>query len=335
MSAIRNFHGAMQTDEENRRPSALVRHRLSLIAAAAILAYAAFVHYLWGWGSIVAEWKSIGYGTVALAIGLLVATYFVRAWRLYDYFPRETSGRFIELFHLAQVHNLLNIMLPFRSGETSFPLLMRSEFDVPLLHGTSALLVMRLLDLHALLAAGGLGLVVAAEQKMLAGLLWLVFLLAPIPAFLVKEPLLRALRPRLKGKLARILGGVVEGLPATLAALLRAWFATVLNWGVKVLVFAWALGLMGVGPLTATFGGAIGGELSSVLPFHAPAGVGTYSAGIVAGALSLGASTARDAMDLLARASINMHLMIMLSALIGTVLSLALNELRRLRTAVR
>lgn len=321
----------MQTDEQNRRPSALVRHRLSLIAVAAILAYAAFVHYVWGWGSILAEWQAIGYGTVAAVIGLLVSTYFVRAWRLYDYFPRETSGRFVELFHLAQVHNLLNIMLPFRSGETSFPLLMRSEFSVPLLHGTSALLVMRLLDLHALLAAGGLGLVLAAEAKIVPALAWLAFLIAPVPAFLLKRPILSALRPRLKGKFARILDGIVDGLPADLPALLRAWMATVVNWGVKVLVFAWALGLMGVTPLAATFGGALGGELSSVLPFHAPAGVGTYSAGIVAGAVSLGAPTAKVAMDILARASINMHLMIILSALSGTVLSLALNELRRFR----
>ena len=321
----------MQTDEQNRRPSALVRHRLSLIAAAAILAYAAFVHYVWGWNAIVAEWRAIGYGTVATVIALLVSTYFVRAWRLYDYFPRETAGRFIELFHLAQVHNLLNIMLPFRSGETSFPLLMRSEFAVPLLHGTSALLVMRLLDLHALLAAGGLGLVLSSATKLVPGLIWVAFLVAPIPAFLLKGPILSALRPRLKGKLARILDGIVDGLPSDLFALLRAWIATVINWGVKVLVFAWALGLMGVAPLAASFGGALGGELSSVLPFHAPAGVGTYSAGILAGAVALGAPTDRASMDILARASINMHLMIILAALIGTVLSLALNELRRLK----
>lgn len=321
----------MQTDEQNRRPSALVRHRLSLIAAAAILAYAAFVHYVWGWSAIVAEWRAIGYGTLATVIALLVSTYFVRAWRLYDCFPRETAGRFIELFHLAQVHNLLNIMLPFRSGETSFPLLMRSEFAVPLLHGTSALLVMRLLDLHALLAAGGLGLVLSSDTKLVPGLIWVAFLVAPVPAFLLKGPILSALRPRLKGKLARILDGIFDGLPSDLFGLLRAWIATVINWGVKVLVFAWALGLMGVAPLTASFGGALGGELSSVLPFHAPAGVGTYSARIVAGAVALGAPTDRASMDILARASINMHLMIIFAALIGTVLSLALNELRRLK----
>lgn len=320
----------MQSDAAMRRPSAFARHRLTLIALAAILAYAVFVHYIWGWSTIFAEWHAVGYGTVALAIGLLVSTYFVRAWRLYDYFPRQTGGRFIELFHLAQVHNLLNIMLPFRSGETSFPLLMRTEFGVPLLHGTSALLVMRFLDLHALLAAGGLGLVLEAENKLWPALSWLAFLLAPIPAYLVKGPFLRLLKPKLKGKLGRILEGIEDGLPATLGGLLRAWVVTVINWGVKVMVFAWALGLMGVEPLAASFGGALGGELSSVLPFHAPAGVGTYPAGIVAGALALGAPAGKAAVELLGKAAVNMHLIIMLAALIGAAVSLMLNGLRKL-----
>ncbi len=65
-----------------------------------------------------------------------------------------------------------------------------------------------------------------------------------------------------------------------------------LNWGVKVLVLAWVLALMGVEPIAACFGGALGGEISSVLPVHAPAGVGTYPAGIAAGAAAFGADRA-------------------------------------------
>ncbi|MBP1852432.1 lysylphosphatidylglycerol synthase domain-containing protein [Rhizobium halophytocola] len=320
----------MSLAQNNQRAAAFRRHRLSLIAALVIIAYAVFVQYVWGWGSIVSEWEAIGLPTVLAALALLVATYFVRTWRLYHYFPRETRGRFIALFHLAQVHNVLNIMLPFRSGETSFPLLMRSEFGVPLLHGTSALLVMRLLDLHALLAAGGLGLVAQADLAPWAVALWLLFLVAPIPAFLAKEPVLGLLRPRLSGKLGRILAGIEDGLPKSLGGLVAAWLVTVVNWGTKMLVFAWVLGLMGVAPLSATFGGAIGGELASVLPFHAPGGVGTYPAGIVAGAVALGAERGQAAMASLARASINLHLLIVLSALLGAGLSLGLNEIRRL-----
>ena len=135
---------------------------------------------------------------------------------------------------------------------------------------------------------------------------------------------MQAIRGRASGKLARIAAEIDDGLPADTSAFIRAWLLTVLNWGVKVLVLAWALGLMGVAPLAATFGGALGGELSSVLPVHAPAGVGTYPAGIAAGAAAFGAAKDAVALDLLAKASINAHLLIVVSALVGTGLSLGL-----------
>ncbi len=101
-----------------------------------IVAYAAFIQWVWGWGTIMGLWSHAGWGTIALALLLLVATYLLRTWRIYDYFPRETKSRFATLFRVVQLHNILNIMLPFRSGETSFPLLMRREFGVNLLRGT-------------------------------------------------------------------------------------------------------------------------------------------------------------------------------------------------------
>ena len=220
------------------------------------------------------------------------------------------------------MHNLLNIMLPFRAGETSFPLLMRTEFAVPVAQGASALLVLRLLDLHALLAAGGLGLVATAARPYLASVLWALFLVLPLVLFPLRKPLVGALRGRLPARLGQLMTEIDAGIPADISAFTRAWMLTVLNWGVKVLVLAWVLGLMGVLPLAAAFGGALGGEISSVLPVHAPAGVGTYPAGIAAGAAAFG--SARDAvtLDVLARASINTHLLMLVSALLGTGLSL-------------
>ncbi len=221
---------------------------------------------------------------------LLVGTYFVRAHRIKDYFPRETAGRFLWLFRVTQVHNILNIMLPFRAGETSFPLLMRSEFGVPLAHGTSALLVLRLLDLHALLAAAGVGLVAGAGYSAVG----LRCCGSPSWAcrFCSFRSAIRCWPLRAQGlpqRFAKLVDEIDDGIPRNLAAFIRAWVLTVLNWGVKVLVLAWVLGLMGVGPIAACFGGALGGEISSVLPVHAPAGVGTYPAGIVAGAAAFGA----------------------------------------------
>lgn len=302
------------------------RHRISVLTLACILLYALFIEMTLGWGAVLAAWRAIGLPATALALLLLVSTYFVRAWRLSDYFPQETAGRFVEIFRLAQVHNVLNIVLPFRSGETSFPILMRSQFAVPLLRGTSALLVMRLLDLHALLAAAGAGLVLGSASALRWGG-WLLFLLAPLLAFQVKDPLMRLGQGRMPARFARFLADVEAGLPRDNPALLRAWAMTVLNWGIKVAVLAWILGLMGVGPLSASFGGALGGELSSVLPVHAPAGVGTYPAGIVAGAVALGATAETGTVGVLARASVNLHLLMLVSALAGLAVSLLLSAL--------
>ena len=315
----------MNSETDASRQTWFMRNRMALLALAVMLAYAGFIQWAWGWPVLLAQFVEIGILPLLVALGLLTSTYFLRCWRIRDYFPRETAGRFLALFRVTQVHNLLNIMLPFRAGETSFPLLMRSEFGMPLARATAALLVMRLLDLHALFAAAGVGLVIAADNKPLAWSFWVLFLVSPVGFYLLKRPLLRLAARLLPVKLRGLLAEIDLGMPASFAAFLRAWLMTVVNWGVKVVVLAWALQLMGVLPLAATFGGALGGELSSVLPVHAPGGVGTYPAGIAAGAISFGAPAKGEALTLLGKASVNAHLLIVVSALCGTGLSLLLS----------
>ncbi len=299
---------------------------MTLLTAAVVLLYAAFIEWFWGWSVILGEWAKVGVVPIVIALLLLTGTYFLRTWRIYDYFPQESKGNFAALFRVTQIHNLLNIMMPFRTGETSFPLLMRSEFGIPLVRSTAALLVMRLLDLHALLAAAGIGLAMTSPNRAAAWLLWFCFLLLPVAAFAARSLLIRFAGRVLPAKAQSIVVEIERGLPADAAAFARAWLMTVVNWLVKVLVLAWALGLMQVAPLAASFGGALGGELSSVLPVHAPGGVGTYPAGITAGALAFGAPADKAALTTLAQASINGHLLIVVSALIGTALGLVMSR---------
>ncbi len=322
----------MKTPSVESGQSWFLRNRMSLLTVAIVAAYALFIEWFWGWSVILEQWAAVGARPVIGALILLTSTYFLRTWRIYDYFPRETAGRFVALFRVTQIHNLLNIMLPFRAGETSFPVLMRTEFGIPLTRGTSALLVMRLLDLHALLAAAGLGFAVAASNAALAWLVWVVFLFLPVFAFAARKPLLRLGAKLLPRKAQALLHEIENGLPFDAVAFGRAWAMTIVNWLVKVLVLAWALGLMGVLPMAASFGGALGGELSSVLPVHAPGGVGTYPAGITAGAVAFGASSERSALDALAQASVSAHLLIIVSALTGTAISLPLGRRRKARS---
>ena len=313
-------HDYMKSNQDASQERWFHRNRMWLVTAVTLIAYVAFLQIAFGIRALASELSAIGIAPFLSALILLVATYVVRCWRVADYFPRETQGQFRRLLRLTLVHNLLNIMLPLRSGEASFPLLMRSEFGMPLARATAALLVMRLLDLHALLAAAGIGLVIGKDWALPALFLWLAFLLAPIPLFALKTPILK-LSSRLPKRLQTLVDEIENGLPASPSAFLRAWGATLLNWGVKVVVLAWVLRLMDVAPIAASFGGALGGELSSVLPVHAPGGVGTYPAGIVAGTLSFGADASSAALAQIGKAAVNAHLLILISAFVGTGLA--------------
>lgn len=299
----------------------IIRHAMTLATLAIILAYAAFIQWVWGWQSVVSLWSAAGWTSGLAALLLLLGTYVLRTWRIYDYFPNETAGHFGTLLRLVQVHNLLNIMLPFRSGEASFPLLMKREFGLSLARSTAALFVMRLFDLHALLAAAGTGLVLQKGAVWAWGV-WLAFLILPAIAFMLRKPVLRFATKIAPAKAGKLLHEIEAGLPVDANAFARAWGATLINWFTKIAVLAWVLGLLGGLSTAPSFGGALGGELSSVLPVHAPAGVGTYPAGITAGAIAFGASTTVLSLEELGQAAVNTHLLVIVSSLVGTALSL-------------
>ncbi|OLP61893.1 hypothetical protein BJF93_19615 [Xaviernesmea oryzae] len=302
----------------------LRRHAAALISLVAVVAYCGFIEWMWGWGRILSAWSAIGPGPVALALGLMIVTHLVRCLRVYDYFRADLSGAFLRLFRVTQVHNLANILLPFRAGEASFFVLMRSEFAMPMTRSAASLLWMRVLDLHALLAVGLIGLVVKAPLVWPAALAWCAYCAAPILGFAFQKPLFAFVIRRFPRKVARLAEGVLSGLPSSWGPFFRAWAMTVLNWTVKVVTIAWILHLLGVPGFSAPLGGALGGELSSVLPAHAPGGVGTYPAGIVAGALAFGAGDGADVLTALSQAAVNVHLMVLVSAAAGTLLSLVL-----------
>jgi uncharacterized membrane protein YbhN (UPF0104 family) len=311
----------MKNPKAATKASWVITNGMSLLTVAIVLVYGLFIQWMWGWARIIMLWEQAGLLSILVALLLLLSTYVLRTWRIYDYFPAETSGRFATLFRLVQIHNLLNIMLPFRTGETSFPLLMKKEFDVRLARSTSALLVMRLFDLHALLAAAGIGLVLKSPTVW-AWLGWTSFLLLPVFAFVMRGTVFRLAVKLLPGKWHGLLHEIQMGLPPHGVAFARAWGATIINWFVKIAVLAWVLMLMGQLSLPAGFGGALGGELSSVLPVHAPGGVGTYPAGITAGAVAFGASSDGADLSALGQAAVNVHLLVIVSSLVGTALAL-------------
>ena len=298
-----------------------------LLGGVILLAFIVFVQWYIGWDALLRPWTRLSFAAVAVAAALVMASYGVRALRLYDYFRDRMQRRFHLALKLTLQHNLWNNMLPMRTGEAAFPLLMSRYFDIPLMKSVAALLWFRVLDMHtlvawALAALGGLWLNGAAAAVLLVvwmALPWAGYRLGMRHAARMKET-----PPG--GRLSRLLHHVVASLPATAHGFWRAWAWTLVNWGVKFAGLVWVLQQFIHGPLAATVLGVIVGDTTSVLPIHGVAGVGTYEAGIVAG---LAAAAAGIPAHTAVAGAVNVHLFILSAAVLGGGLSLCMPGGRR------
>ena len=285
------------------------------INLAVLVAFVVAVQYYWGWSRLLAPWRRLPLVEVLLAVAGLIASYGIRALRLYlaeRGIPREAYPQCLRIILLS---NAFNLLLPMRSGEASFPVLMRRWFRIEIGRSTALLIWLRLLDLHVLAAVGILCAAggwltkdnVAADWAPLAAALCIA---APVTLFALRRPLAVRLRNR-DNRLTRLLRGVLAGLPAGSRGLLRDLVLTWLSWLVKLSGLGWVLSrLSGISPMLGILG-AIGGDLSTVLPIHAPGGFGTYEAGV----LAIIAPAIPPTPALLA-AAVDLHLLVLTTALI-------------------
>ena len=212
-------------------------------------------------------------------------------------------------------HHLLNNLLPMRSGELSFPFFMSRYLEIPVQRSVPALAWFRFLDLHTII---GLTALVAAQHffsswwpPLILLLLWLGF-----PFLMIR--ITRKLETALSGPRGKLISRVrmlLSGLPQSRDIFYRSWAWTIVNWIVKLSVFAWLMGQFGEVPFHVAWAGATVGDLTSVLPFHGIAGAGTYEAGVVAGLTPYGLAP-ESALPL----AVNLHLFILFSsALLGLI----------------
>ena len=305
----------MQPD--STQPSSRSTFTRYIVSGLILVVFIAFVEIYFGWSTLLRPWRELSYAKVLLAIALVFLSYWVRAMRLYDYFHAEMHNAFILCFKLMLQHNLLNNLLPMRTGELSFPLLMSRYFAVPMKQSIPVLLGFRLLDLHtlalfALVATGTHWL----QPHTTAALILLWVILPPV-AFAFSRQFIVMLEVNDRGKLRMLLKQALAGLPHTSRRFYMAWMWTLINWAVKLAVFAWVLQLFIDIPLAAAWIGAIMGDVTTVLPIHGIAGAGTYEAGVVAGLtpFNIAAGAALQA-------AVNLHVFVLASTLIGGALSL-------------
>ncbi|MBI1194232.1 MAG: UPF0104 family protein [Gammaproteobacteria bacterium] len=284
------------------------------------LALVAAVQFTVGWPALLRPWAEAPVAGLLLALALTFLSYGLRAIRLYAYFRTEIGTGWPLSLRLMLQHNLYNNLLPMRTGEISFPVLMARYFAIPLGRSLPALLWFRLLDLHtlALLVLIALPLPWGRTTSLIVALLVL-----PLPWIMLQVTHVLRRRPREddEPRWRAWLQHLLEGLPQGPALFWSSWFWTAVNWIVKMLVFAWVLGRFVEVPLAGALMGAITGDLTSILPVNGLAGAGTYEAGVIAGLLPYGI----DAKVGLT-AAVNLHLFMLAATLLGGAASLIVGK---------
>jgi uncharacterized membrane protein YbhN (UPF0104 family) len=292
------------------------------IGAGILVALIIVAQWAIGWRRLLEPWLTIAPSILISAVLLTLFSYVARMLRVYDYFLPATRGGLAACLKLTLLHNLFNNLLPMRTGETSFPMLMTRYFGTPFSESLAALLWFRLMDLHVLVAvalAGAGGYWLDGRLVVLLTALWvsLAWWLHRLQSGLSISTLARRLPPKWQIRLKQ----AHTGLPQSSIAFWRAWFWTLLNWLVKLGVFAWILQQFAPMPAAAALLGAIGGDLTSVLPVHGIAGAGTYEAGVVSALLAFHVPT-KAALA----AAVNLHLFMLGMSLMGGMLALPIRR---------
>jgi len=290
------------------------RGRWRLVASLSIGAvFVVFVEVYVGWAELLRPWRTLAPAALGAAVALMVLSHVTRALRVHDYFDGPVRGHRAACLQLVLRHNLLNNLLPMRAGEIAFPVLMQRRFGVSPAQSLPGLLWFRLLDLHVLVLLAA-PLVATAVPVSVLGLVMVAWLCLPWLAWRGWHRIATRTAPS-AGRLARFMARLHAGLPQDERVFWIALVWTLATWALKLAVFTWLLVAFAPLGLSHAVLGAIGGELTSVLPIHGAGGFGTYEAGVVAATLASGL----DAPTLL-RAAVNLHLFVLgVSLLTGLI----------------
>ncbi len=196
----------METPAENRRWLSGRGLIVSILIAAGIVA---LLLRLTGVSPKVVWTTLRNVSPAAIAAGLLLQLlmYLLRCFRfrLLLHSARPSLG---SLFEIVAVHNLMNHVLPFRTGELSYVYLIRSLHGVPVAEGLGTLVICRIMDLMAFALMYPVAIILLYLQGFaFPAYVWTV-LWAVVPLFFVLGGLLVVLALRGKG-LVRLLRRLV------------------------------------------------------------------------------------------------------------------------------
>lgn len=257
------------------------------------------------WVGLVEAARRLSPTVLLVAFCGFLASYGLRALRIFEEFRREIGHRFGTCLRIVLIHNALVNVLPFRSGEAAFPLLMRQTFGTPLTRGIASLFWLRLQDAFVVMALAVLVWPGLPSTLRAAGVVAVLGMAWYLPRW-ARKP-----HTWLEGDgLLHKLGRVRDAFADSARHARFGWLWTVANWSVKLTAQAWLLAALLPASLATGAAGALGAELAAILPVQGVAGFGTYEAGAAAALLPAGIALARGL-----QAALALHLFVIASAL--------------------
>jgi uncharacterized membrane protein YbhN (UPF0104 family) len=285
-----------------------------VIGAALLAGLVLGVSFTVGWRTLLAPWAELSPGELVGLLILSLASYVLRAVRVYDYFLPRFEGRFLTVLRLSVLHNVANNLLPMRAGEMVFPWLMGRYFGQGFASSLASLVWIRLLDLHFL---GVIGLLILYLWRPWP--IWLLCALAWVASLTLMSSVGRLAPIEQPGRLGRLRNILTASPPSSTFRVARLYLWTVVSWSTKFVAFAVVLRHFLPIDLWQVLIGVMGAELSSVLPFHGIAGSGSYELAAVAALLPLGVSP-----DAALVGAVNLHLFLLGVTLLLGLLALLL-----------
>ena len=277
---------------------ALAAGRIAHLAAAALFT-AVVLTLAWrylSWNSFVASFSGIDFWQAIAALAVYVAVTAARAWRFLLAGARLSYG---QAFGIAATHAALLRVMPLRSGELTYGILLKRFKGGGLGEGLASILMLRILDLAVLLSASGC--VALLLPRYGAGMKAAAFALATLALsaiFFGLGPASLALKSRLSrigsapdGKIAKLADALVNAYALPLSRRLALVGATVFIWSLILFwLYLCALSVFPhIGPVDGIFAGALG-AVGSVLPMSLIGSFGPMETGLALGLTTAGAT---------------------------------------------
>lgn len=210
----------------------------------------------------------------ALVVTGLLTTYVLRGWRVAYEFRAYEAMTFMRCVKIVLWHNATLNLLPFRSGELVFPLLLHKVAKVPMLSAVTSLIYLRFQDACVVLM---IAIVVWPNLDVMTRLLWVLALVAFAVMFQKWAQSTSSWQNSswvLKRRLANLREALASGSPNARLS----WALTAVNWLIKISIQA----ALYVNLLHLDFSvgvlATLSSEFAALLPIQGLAGMGTFEA---------------------------------------------------------